>query len=87
MTAERINELLEQLKREAPTAALRLPVECWVVAVAQIQLALRHEENTGPAAGIAREVAQSIIDGLRPKSAELADFLETGFDPRYDIIR
>jgi hypothetical protein len=51
--------LAELQVREAPVLIELQPIEAWVL-LGQLQLALRHPENTGPSAKITRVLARHI---------------------------
>lgn len=50
----------------------------------QLQLALRHPDNTGPAAQIARRIAGRIEAGL-PQGGAIARVAQLGWDPGADL--
>lgn len=58
-------------------------VTAWAI-MAQIQLALRHPQNKGGTAKIARKVAKDIIDTLAPPGTALREVADRGWDPKYD---
>lgn len=51
-----------------------------VVIIAQVQLALRHPQNTGEAAKGARKLTEQLIAGLDKASPGIGTLLEIGFD-------
>lgn len=53
------------------------PAEAWIV-LSQLQLALRHPQNTGPSAKIAREIAQR-IQAVVARESVLAAVAEAGW--------
>lgn len=61
------------------------PVDAWVL-LSQLQLALRHTQNTGPSAEIARTFARRLQSLVAPHGA-LAIVAERGWDAGYDVPR
>ncbi len=58
-------------------------LQAWTI-FCQIQLALRHPENTGPTANIARAIAIQLARALAPTPA-LAEVAKRGWDAKFDI--
>ena len=52
--------------------------------MAQVQLALRHPGNVGPASKEARRIVTDIIDSLGQSEPRVAELLRLGFDPAHD---
>lgn len=50
----------------------------------QIQVALRHPDNVGPAAKIGRELAECLQAAL-PKGGAIAEVARLGWDPQADL--
>jgi hypothetical protein len=68
---EEVNAELEELKDDPQPVLLQMDkVSAWVL-LTHLQLALRHPENNGPTAQIARNIALSIQEALcaDPESA------------------
>lgn len=57
-----------------------------LVVVGQLQLALRHPNNTGPSAANARAFVHKLIARLAVTDT-IGRCLQTGFDPKYDQDR
>jgi hypothetical protein len=53
--------------------------------IAQVQLALRHPQNTSTAAATTRALLDAIIFDVALRSPPLAEFLQRGFDPALDV--
>ena len=87
MTEHRLADLLEMLEVRAPLPEIRCPWAAWFTVVAQVQLALCHQGNTGAAADLARGWCELVIQGFADHSPEIAELLRQGFDPRYDLAR
>lgn len=58
------------------------PLEAWII-LSQLQLALRHSENTGESALKARAIARELQAFVAPGGA-LAIVARRGWDSRYD---
>lgn len=78
----------EQLKRlrEQPPIPVEISQDAAMVLISQLQLALRHPQNTGPS----RDQARAFIEGLRSRIAAPGDPLDQliamGYDTRYDVF-
>ncbi len=59
------------------------PVDAWIL-LSQLQLALRHPENTGPTAEAASSIARRLQSIVAPHGA-LAAVAERGWNPDYDV--
>lgn len=59
------------------------PVDAWIL-LSQLQLALRHPQNTGPSAEAARQIARRLQSIVAPHGA-LAAVAERGWNPDYDV--
>lgn len=62
------------------------PFRAYVI-VANLQLALRHPENTGESAEQAREIAENLIAAITHFVPEAAESLEQGWAESYDVTR
>lgn len=60
------------------------PFFCFVL-IAQLQLALRHPANTGPAADLTSRFAHHLIDRLAEVLPETREIALKGFDPAFDL--
>jgi len=60
-------------------------VDAWIL-LSQLQLALRHSENTGPSAERARHIAKQLQAIVAPSGA-LAIVAERGWDAQHDVPR
>ena len=87
MTDRRLADLLEVMESRAPLPSITCPWAAWFTVVAQVQLALRHERNTGAAADLARGWCELVIQDFAAHSPEIAALLRQGFDQRYDVAR
>ncbi len=58
-------------------------LSAWAV-MCQLQLALRHPENTGETSKTARDIAQGIIEQIAPEGTALRQLAEAGWDEKYD---
>jgi hypothetical protein len=71
-------------------AFVTTPGKAFVI-MAQLQLALRHPDNTGEAATVAREVIEALLDSICAKvpevEAAVRNLVEAGWNPDYDITR
>jgi hypothetical protein len=59
------------------------PIKAMTI-VSQIQLALRHPDNQGPGAALARHIALEITNDLTEVHPDFEKLLAMGWDPRYD---
>lgn len=57
------------------------------ILIANIQLALRHPDNTGASAAIAREIALNMTEAVCHYVPEARETIEQGWNPAYDISR
>jgi len=55
------------------------------VLVAQLQLALRHSDNTGEGAKIAIEIAEHLTDAICQHVPGSRTLIEQGWHPGYDV--
>ena len=55
------------------------------ILIAQIQLALRHPNNTGASAQIAREIAFNMTEAVCHHVPEARETIEQGWNPAYDV--
>ncbi len=55
------------------------------ILIAQLQLALRHPENTGASAEISRDIVLNMIDAVCAHIPEARASLEQGWHPAYDV--
>lgn len=78
---ERIGKLMEKAQ---PLEMAILPFRAFVL-VGQIQLALRHPENRGPSAEIARDMAVRLQALLGQIDPAIAEALEHGWHPEFDV--
>lgn len=79
----RFGEELAALK-DVPFTLQTDAITAWSL-MSQLQLALRHPENTGPTADMARDTAQKMIEVLAPPGTALREVAEMGWDKDYDI--
>lgn len=63
---------------------LELKPSTVLLLVAQLQLALRHPQNTGPSAVRMRELAHWLEEQIERLEPDLQPILELGWDPDYD---
>lgn len=54
------------------------------ILIANIQLALRHPNNTGASAEIAREIALNMTEAVCAYVPEARESIELGWNPAYD---
>jgi len=59
------------------------PVDAWVL-LSQLQLALRHPQNTGPVSQMARQFARR-LQSIVASHGALAIVAERGWNPDYDV--
>lgn len=57
------------------------------ILIANIQLALRHPNNNGPSAEIAREIALNMTEAICHHVPEARESIESGWNPAYDVTR
>ena len=55
------------------------------ILISHIQLALRHPNNTGPSAEIAREIAMNMTEAVCHHVPEAREVIEMGWNPAYDV--
>lgn len=72
------------LKSAQPLEMYILPFRAYVL-VGQLQLALRHPQNTGPGSNIAREIAHNLQERLSEINPAIAQSLEHGWNPQLDF--
>jgi hypothetical protein len=61
------------------------PLDAWIL-LCQLQLALRHPENSGPSADKARQIARRLQSLVAPTGA-LKIVAERGWDTYFDVPR
>lgn len=79
----RIGQLLDQAQ---PLEMAIMPFRAFVL-VAQLQLALRHPDNQGSSAEIARDIATRLQTLLGQIDPAIAEALEQGWNPEFDVTR
>lgn len=57
------------------------------ILIANIQLALRHPDNTGASAEIAREIALNMTEAVCHHVPEARESIEQGWSPAYDVTQ
>lgn len=57
------------------------------ILIAQVQLALRHPDNTGASAEIAREIVLNMTEAVCQHIPEARETIEQGWNPAYDVDR
>jgi len=84
---DEFNAELKKLRDDPQEVLLHLDkIAAWVV-LCQLQLALRHPENKGATAEIARNVAMSIQEALCPEpESVLAMMAQSGWEERRIIV-
>ncbi|MGL5809720.1 MAG: hypothetical protein ACRCYQ_07240 [Nocardioides sp.] len=55
------------------------------ILISQIQLALRHPNNVGTSAEIAREIALNMTEAVCHYVPEARESIEQGWNPAYDV--
>lgn len=91
MTKEQEDKMLAEVQAERTEfRGYQLPLllgSVEVVAlIGQLQLALRHEKNTGPAATISRRLAEHLVARLRKDGlVKHAAIAEMGWITEYDV--
>lgn len=55
------------------------------ILVSQLQLALRHPENTSASATIARQMAENLTQALCAYIPEAKELIDMGWNPAYDV--
>lgn len=81
------DELIEQIGRDnTPIEMLTTPARLFIL-VAQLQLALRHPDNTGSSAAIARAMTENMAKVLYLYHPEAQRLIEMGWQPAHDITR
>ena len=74
---------LRDLEAQHPTVVLELPlVDAWML-IGELQLALRHPENTGPSRDVAARVKELLVRTIAT-TPSLARVAAMGDDPRFD---
>lgn len=82
---QRIREERERLGDEFQLPVL-LDLDSALCLVGNLQLALRHPENTGPSAAVARRAIDGIIERAREAGYSAhAELMKLGDDPRHDV--
>lgn len=90
MSPERENRLLDAVAQEMDGAGdfyipLSLNLSAAMSLVGSLQLSLRHPENVGPSANVAREVIEGIIAIVASQGfAAVALLMRMGDNPRFD---
>jgi hypothetical protein len=85
--AELMAGCLRRLEVRHGHFTMELPFGQVVTLVAQVQLALRHPGNAGPAAADARRMVEDVIASLGAEEPALAGLLRRGFDPAHDVAK
>ncbi len=57
------------------------------ILIAQVQLALRHPDNNGASAEIAREIVLNMTEAVCHHVPEARETIEQGWNPAYDVDR
>jgi hypothetical protein len=86
---QKLLERCSQEQRQADDRDFRLPVVMDLTEllslVGNVQLALRHPQNTGPASQIARDIVRQIAERVRQEGFPAnAEIMLLGSDPTYD---
>lgn len=69
-----------------PIELVTTPARLFIL-IAQLQLALRHPDNTGSSAEIARDLATNLTEILCIFVPEAREMIEQGWEPAYDVTR
>ncbi|MDX2215465.1 MAG: hypothetical protein SFY66_19535 [Oculatellaceae cyanobacterium bins.114] len=78
---EQIGKILDEAE---PIEMAIMPFRAFVL-VGQIQLALRHPQNRGPSADVARDMAIRLQARLGQIHPAIAEALEHGWHPEFDV--
>lgn len=82
-TREDHDHLCDQLRKVSGPVKIELSSTACLMIAAQIQLALRHPDNTGPGAEISRAFVVDLIQKL-PIDNRAKRLMFRGFDPNFD---
>jgi hypothetical protein len=83
--AQAFSRALQALSARYPEGiGVHLDVMRWWCILVQLQLALRHPANTGPAAGMVREVVED-LGALLAAEEPLKTLFEKGWHEAYDL--
>ncbi len=74
------------LQKNVPDIILEVDLVTALAVVANIQLATRHPQNTGPSRKRAEDFARQLQEGIVKLQPGLSDVLNMGWDPQYDDI-
>lgn len=85
-TMPSLNQISHILSQAPPIEMAIEPFRCFVL-VSQLQLALRHPDNTGSSADIARDMAMRLQAKLGHLDPAIALALESGWHPEFDMTR
>lgn len=84
ITAWQLDRLCRHLQAR-PLLPVELDGMTAFMLIGQLQLALRHPQNRGASAGVARRVADGLIERLAGGDEEIRTLLRHGYDPAYDV--
>lgn len=82
---ERVTVESQDLHDEGWKITVTWDIDCLMILIAQLQLALRHPQNVGPSAQVTRSVLQKLIDELPVDSLALRELANKGNDPKHDL--
>jgi len=80
-------EVVERLQHKHGHFLWQAPFGHLITVIAQVQLALRHPDNTGYSARQAREILDAWIEHLEGSEPAVGEYLRMGFDPAHDVPR
>lgn len=78
-------EFMRLAENTTPILLSLRPLEAWII-LSHLQLALRHPENVGESARVARRIAEQLQAFVAPSGA-LREVARRGWDAAYDAPR
>ena len=75
----------EMLARNSSSLQLELTAIEAIALIGQLQLALRHPANRGPAAELIRTLAKALEEFLSKCGPATAEICRRGWDPEHDV--
>jgi hypothetical protein len=78
---------IDRLLENAQSIGMKITAPRAFVLLSQLQLALRHPENNGASAEIARDIAQRLSDRLSAIDPAIAALIAQGWHPEFDATR
>ena len=82
---ERVSAESKSLHDEGWKIDVTYDIDCLMVIIGNLQLALRHPKNKGPASIIIKGILEKLIDELPVDCLALRELVRKGDDPKHDL--